>query len=94
MAPMAHQAGAMESRPHHDAGEMGAMQHHGAEMGHMEHQMGAMGSMSHQMGAMGSMEHQAAKLPFTRALGIILATFACLIAVVWITSWFAELRFS
>ena len=73
---------------------MGAMQHHGAEMGAMEHHMGTMGSMEHQMGAMGSMEHHAAKLPFGRALGIILATFACLIAVVWITSWFAELRFS
>jgi hypothetical protein len=44
--------------------------------------------------AAGSMEHNKAKLSPALAIGIFLLTLACLIAAVWITSWFAELRFS
>jgi len=43
---------------------------------------------------MGSMSHHQAKLTPAQTLGIFLLTFTCLIAAVWITSWFAELRFS
>jgi hypothetical protein len=50
-----------------------------------------MGSMSH--GA-GSMDHHTAKLSPAQTIGIFLLTFACLIAAVWITSWFAELQVS
>jgi hypothetical protein len=50
-----------------------------------------MGSMSH--GA-GSMDHHTAKLSPAQTIGIFLLTFACLIAAVWITSWFAEIQFS
>jgi hypothetical protein len=55
-----------------------------------EHAM-AKGAMNHQTGSMG---HQAAQLTWPKAIGIFLLTFTCLAAAVWITSWFAELRFS
>lgn len=51
----------------------------------------AMGSMDHQAGSMG---HHKAKLSLAQAIGIFLLTLTCLVAAVWITSWFAELRFS
>jgi hypothetical protein len=55
-------------------------------------------AMDMAMGSMGpgggSMEHHKAKLSPALAIGIFLLTLACLIAAVWITSWFAELRFS
>jgi hypothetical protein len=54
----------------------------------------AMASMGHHAAATGSMGHRASQLPLARAIGIILLTLACLAAAVWITSWFAELRFS
>jgi hypothetical protein len=43
---------------------------------------------------MGSMSHQKTKLSTAQALGIFLLTLTCLVVAVWITSWFAELRFS
>lgn len=93
MGSMDHQAGAMESMQHHE-GAMGSMEHHGAAQGSMEHDAAAMGAIEHGAGAMGAMEHHGARLPRAQALGIILVTLAGLVAVVWITSWFAEIRFS
>ena len=83
MGPMDQQTSAMESMGHL-MGAMGPMPPKGAEMGAMEHHLGTMGSM----------EHQGARLPLPQALGLVLLTFACLVAVVWLTSWFAPIRFS
>lgn len=44
--------------------------------------------------AMGSMGHHKAKLSLAQAIGIFLLTLTCLVAAVWITSWFAKRRFS
>jgi hypothetical protein len=46
------------------------------------------------MGHGGSMGHQGAEISWAQAVGVFLLTLALFIAAVWITSWFAEIRFS
>ncbi len=60
---------------------------HSMEMGHQNSmEMGHHDSMK--------MEHHAAGLSRGKAIGVFLLTLGCLVIAVWITSWFAEIRFS
>ena len=94
-APPPEPASAMAMEPmDQEAGAMASMGHQMGAMGSMPSQGTEMGSMEHHMGSIGSMEHQAVILPFPMALGMILLTFACLVAILWATSWFAPIRFS
>jgi hypothetical protein len=73
---------------HEPAMDMGSMGQH--ESMDKEMSMDQHGAMGHEM----SMGHQGSQVSWPQAIGIFLLTLALFAGAVWITSWFAEIRFS